>query len=229
MAYPPLSRVANRPGCRWCARAARTRSASSPGILRCGSLSAPVFSGLQDLAGSRDGGERRGQLVRQVPAYRSCPRGRPERELAAVSSAPSPRGARPAIANTRAGSGAPRWSWTFSRLPLRNSRSWPGKLLHVRSASRCSRRNRCSGRGRGSPCDVSTTMGHPSSPRTSAGGSLSRTRRCGHLDVAEDQVGVRRDRQVDPRDAVRGLEDVESARFQGHSAPRSRLSGLSSM
>src|SRR5205823_614454 len=35
-----------------------------------------------------------------------------------------------------------------------------------------------------------------------------------HLGVAEDQVGVRGDGEIDPGDAVRSLEDVESSRFQ---------------
>ena len=45
------------------------------------------------------------------------------------------------------------------------------------------------------------------------------------LDVAKDQVGVGGDRQVDPRDAVGGLQDVESPRLEdaAHQRPAFRV------
>ena len=46
-----------------------------------------------------------------------------------------------------------------------------------------------------------------------------------HLDVAEDQVGVRGDGEIDPGDAVGRLEHVEPARFQdvAHQGPAFRI------
>ena len=182
--------------------------------------------GFQDLEVAGNGREGRGQLVRQVlHELGLAPRGRPE-----------PRVGRGQLPHRRL-QALDQGLRVFAQiapflggldllaLALEELAELAGELLHVDRLLDVPVATDAQGEA---PVAVRRQHhdGAPVQPpvRAQAGGRLVPVD-AGHLDVAEDQVGVRRDCQVDPRDAVRRLEDVEAARFQDipHQGPAFRI------